>query len=173
MFGQDVHPEEKRVTIIGPAARLLAPICKEQTRQGHKIPPTPVRAIKDNPMPGTIKNHMLVYTVMIAGFLTVLFDINLIASLGAFFYLVMDIIIDIGVFGRLREKTGARRWVLMTTIVLDAMALAAFAETKSQSNPLIVVIGIVGMTLVFVIVRVFLARSPVRDRRSRPPLKMA
>src|SRR3546814_11673285 len=44
-------------------------------------------------MPGTIKDHTLVYTVVIAGFLTVFFDLSRIASLGAFFYLVMNMII--------------------------------------------------------------------------------
>ena len=49
-------------------------------------------------MPGTIKDHTLVYTVVIAGFLTVFFDLSRIASLGAFFYLVMDMIIHSGRF---------------------------------------------------------------------------
>ena len=44
-------------------------------------------------MPGAIRDHTLVYTVVIAGFLTVFFDLSRIASLGALFYLVMDIII--------------------------------------------------------------------------------
>jgi len=42
-------------------------------------------------MPGPIRNHMLVYTVLIAIFLTVFFDLSRIAALGAIFYLVMDI----------------------------------------------------------------------------------
>lgn len=36
-------------------------------------------------MPGTIKDHTLIYTVVIAGVLTVFFDLSRIASLGAFF----------------------------------------------------------------------------------------
>jgi len=114
-------------------------------------------------MPGTIKDHTLVYTVVIAGFLTVFFDLSRIASLGAFFYLVMDIIIHLGVFRQLREEIGARGWVLLTAIVLDAVVLAAFAAMKWQSDPLIVVIGLVGMALVFLFVRVFLARNRVRE----------
>ena len=114
-------------------------------------------------MPGTIKDHTLVYTVVIAGFLTVFFDLSRIASLGAFFYLVMDIIIHLGVFRHLRQEISARGWVLLTAIVLDAVVLAAFTAMKWQSDPLIVVIGIVGMALVFMFVRVFLARNPVRD----------
>ncbi len=114
-------------------------------------------------MRGTIKDHTLVYTVVIASFLTVFFDLSRIASLGAFFYLVMDIIIHWGVFQHLRQDIGAHGWVLLTAIALDALVLAAFAAMKWQSDPIIVVIGIVGMALVFLFVRVFLARNPVRD----------
>ena len=114
-------------------------------------------------MPGRIKDHTLVYTVVIAGFLTVFFDLSRIASLGVFFYLVMDIIIHLGVFRHLRQEISARGWVLLTAIVLDAVVLAAFTAMKWRSDPLIVVIGIVGMALVFMFVRVFLARNPVRE----------
>lgn len=38
-----------------------------------------------------------------------------------------------------------------------------FAAMKWQSDPLIVVIGIVGMALVFLFVRVFLARNPAPE----------
>jgi hypothetical protein len=59
-------------------------------------------------MPGTIKDHTLVYTVVIAGFLTVDFDFGRIASLGAFFHLVMDMILHLGVFQHLRGEIGAQ-----------------------------------------------------------------
>jgi amino acid transporter len=112
-------------------------------------------------MPGTIKDHTLVYTVVIAGFLTVFFDLSRIASLGAFFYLVMDIIIHWGVFRNLRHDIGARGWVMLSAIALDAVVLAAFATMKWQSDPLIVILGILGLTMVFLFERVFLARDPI------------
>lgn len=112
-------------------------------------------------MPGTIKDQTLVYTVVIAGFLTVFFDLSRIASLGAFFYLVMDIIIHWGVFRNLRHDIGARGWVMLSAIALDAVVLAAFATMKWQSDPLIVILGIVGLTMVFLFERVFLARNPI------------
>jgi amino acid transporter len=112
-------------------------------------------------MPGTIKDHTLVYTVVIAGFLTVFFDLSRIASLGAFFYLVMDIIIHWGVFRNLRHDIGARGWVMLSAIALNAVVLAAFATMKWQSDPLIVILGIVGLTMVFLFERVFLARNPI------------
>jgi len=112
-------------------------------------------------MPGTIKDHTLVYTVVIAGFLTVFFDLSRIASLGALFYLVMDIIIHIGVFRHLRHDIKARGWVLLTAIALDAVVLMVFAASKWQSDPLIVILGLTFMALVFLFERVFLARHPI------------
>lgn len=114
-------------------------------------------------MPGAIKDHTLVYTVVIAGFLTVFFDLSRIASLGAFFYLVMDIIIHWGVYRTLRKDIGARGGVLLTAIALDTVVLAAFTAMKWQSDPLIVVLAVVGMMAVFVFERVFLARNPAPE----------
>jgi len=114
-------------------------------------------------MPGKIKDHTLVYTVVIAGILTVFFDLSRIASLGAFFYLVMDIIIHAGVYRHLRHEIGARGWVILTAIALDAVVLTAFATMKWQSDPLIVILGVIGIALVFLFVGVFLARNPIRD----------
>lgn len=111
-------------------------------------------------MPGTIRDHTLIYTVVIAGTLTIFFDLSRIASLGAFFYLVMDILIHWGVWQTLREKIGARGWILLTAIALDAVVLAAFAVLKWQSDPLIVVIALVGIITVFLFERAFLALNP-------------
>ncbi len=112
-------------------------------------------------MSGTIRDHTLVYPVVIAGFLTAFFDLSRIASLGAFFYLVMDIIIHWGVYRNLRHEIGAQGWMLLTAIALDMVVLTTFAAIKWQSDPLIVGLGIVGMALVFVFERIFLARNPV------------
>jgi len=114
-------------------------------------------------MPGTIKDHTLVYTVVIAAFLTVFFDLSRIASLGAFFYLVMDIIIHWGVYKNLRHEIGAQGWVMLTAIALDAVVLTAFATMKWQSDPLIVILGVAGIALAFMFVGVFLARNPVTE----------
>jgi amino acid transporter len=110
-------------------------------------------------MPGAIKDHTLVYTVVIAGFLTVFFDLSRIAALGAFFYLVMDIIIHWGVFRHLRQEIGARGWVLLTAIGLDVIVLSAFGVLKWRSDPAIVVIAIATMAAVFVFERAFLTRT--------------
>jgi len=117
-------------------------------------------------MSGGIQRHMLIYTVVIGSAVTVFFDLGRIASLGVFFYLVMDIIVHWGVFRHLRREIGARGWVLLTSIVLDVVVLAAFAAMKWQSDPLIVVLGAAGMALVFLFELVFLARNPIREGHS-------
>ena len=100
-------------------------------------------------MPGDIQKHTLVYTVIAAGVLAAFFDLSRIASLGAIFYLVMDIIIHWGVLRHMREDVGANPLILIGAISLDAAALAAFLILKAQSDPLIIVIAFVGMVVVF------------------------
>jgi len=109
-------------------------------------------------MSGPIREHTLVYTVVIASVLTVFFDLSRIASLGAFFYLVMDILIHWGVFRRLRREIGARGWVLISAIVLDALVLGVFGAMKLQSDPFIVVIAVATIAIVFAYERAFLSR---------------
>ncbi|EAQ13316.1 amino acid/polyamine/organocation transporter (APC superfamily) [Maritimibacter alkaliphilus HTCC2654] len=120
-------------------------------------------------MPGTIKDHTLVYTVVIAGLLTLFFDLSRIASLGAFFYLVMDILIHWGVWRNLRQDVGVRGGVLLTAIALDAAVLVTFGAMKLQSDPTIVLVGIVGMAAVFGFEHVFLKRvADTHDEHRHP-----
>ena len=107
-------------------------------------------------MPGRIQLHTLVYTVVIASILTLLFDLARIASLGAIFYLVMDIAIHWGLLRHLREDTGARPAIIVAAIVLDAIALLAFLWMKLDSDPMIVWIGLGGVAAVFAFTAVFL-----------------
>ena len=94
-------------------------------------------------MPGGIQKHTLVYTVVAAGVLAAFFDLSRIASLGAIFYLVMDIIIHWGVLRHMREDVGANPLILLSAIVLDIVALGAFLWIKGSADPVIVVIAIV------------------------------
>ncbi|WP_034763436.1 MULTISPECIES: APC family permease [unclassified Hyphomonas] len=107
-------------------------------------------------MPGTVQRHTLVYTVVAAALLAALFDLSRIASLGAIFYLVMDIIIHWGVFRHLRKDVGATPLVLITAMVLDALALAAFLVLKWHADPAIVLIAASGILIVFAFERFFL-----------------
>lgn len=107
-------------------------------------------------MSGDIKDHTLVYTVVVAAVLTTFLDLSRIASLGAFFYLVMDILIHWGVLRYLRHDIGAKSWVLLTAIFLDVTIIGMFGLYKFQSDPLIVVIAVLSISLVFVLQRIYL-----------------
>ncbi|MFC0160000.1 amino acid permease [Mameliella alba] len=111
-------------------------------------------------MPGKVPDHTLVYTVVIAGILTVFFDLSRIASLGAFFYLVMDMLIHWGVWKSMCDEIGARGWIMLTAIGLDAVVLGTFAVLKWQADPVIVLVAVGGMITVFVFEAVFLRLNP-------------
>lgn len=100
-------------------------------------------------MPGNLQQHMLVYTIVIAITLTIFFDLSRIASLGAIFYLIMDIIVQWGVFKHLRKKIKANGAILLTTIVLDLIVLVAFIWMKVQSDMLLIIISAVLLVLIF------------------------
>lgn len=121
-------------------------------------------------MPGDIQKHTLVYTVVIAAFLAAFFDLSRIASLGAIFYLVMDIAIHWGVLRHLRDDVEAKTWVLLSAIALDAAVLAAFLVIKGSADVTIVVIGIVSIAGIFVFEKSFLSRrrtiTPGHDPRA-------
>ena len=108
-------------------------------------------------MSGPIREHTLVYTVVVAGVLTVFFDLSRIASLGAFFYLIMDILIHWGVYRHLRDEIGARGWILLSAIAFDTVVLAAFTAVKLRSDPLIVAISVIAIAVVFAFERYYLS----------------
>ena len=93
---------------------------------------------------------------MFAIVLTVLFDLSRIASLGAIFYIVMDIAVHWGVLRHLREKTGAHWPILVTAIVLDVVILAAFVWMKWNSDALVLWVALGGIAFIFVGERLFL-----------------
>jgi amino acid transporter len=100
-------------------------------------------------LPGNLQRHTLIYTIVIAIVLTIFFDLSRIASIGAIFYIVMDIFIHWGVFRYLREEIEAKAWVLLSAILLDIIVLGAFIYVKAQFDLLIVWISLIGLGLVF------------------------
>ncbi|MEZ5275544.1 MAG: APC family permease [Opitutaceae bacterium] len=93
-------------------------------------------------MPGNIQKHTLVYTVVLASILAAFFDLGRIASLGAIFYLIMDIVIHWGVLRHLGSEVGAHPWVLIVAILLDSLVLTVFVVMKVMVDPTIVIIAI-------------------------------
>ncbi|MEQ9439912.1 MAG: APC family permease [Cyclobacteriaceae bacterium] len=100
-------------------------------------------------MPGNLQQHMLTYTIVIAITLTIFFDLSRIASLGAIFYLIMDVIIQWGVFKYLRKEIKANGAILLATIVLDLVVLAAFIWMKVESDMLLIIVSAVLLSLIF------------------------
>jgi amino acid transporter len=110
-------------------------------------------------MSGGVRDHTLIYTVVIASLLTILFDVSRIASMGAFFYLVMDMVIHWGVYRNLRAELSAHGWIMLTAIGLDAIVLVVFASLKWQSDPMIVVVAFAIMACVLIFEHWFLQRT--------------
>lgn len=107
-------------------------------------------------MPGDVQKHTLVYTIVFAMMLTVFFDLGRIASLGAIFYIVMDMVIHWGVLKHLRKEVQANAFILVTAIFLDAVVLGALLWIKAQSDMMVIYAAIVGMIAVFAGERWFL-----------------
>ncbi|HAW91604.1 MULTISPECIES: APC family permease [unclassified Arsukibacterium] len=126
-------------------SRMLAMLTKMQL--------VPHRHFK---LPGDIQIHTLIYTIVIAILLTIFFDLSRIASLGAIFYIIMDIGIHWGVFRHLRRDVAANATVLIIAMVLDVIVLVAFLWVKVQSDMLVIWASLIGLTAVFVGEKYFL-----------------
>lgn len=107
-------------------------------------------------LPGDVQKHTLIYTVVLAATLAAFFDVSRIASLGAIFYLIMDIAIHWGVFRNLKEDINAKGAILLTAAALDILVLGAFLILKGTSDPTILVIAGLGLLFTFVGERFFL-----------------
>lgn len=101
-------------------------------------------------MEGTIQRHMLVYLLVIGVTLTIFFDLSRIASLGAIFYLVMDIIFQWGVLRRIRKDIKAKTSFIIAAIVLDVIALSGFLWLKVTTDILIVLLALVSISIIFI-----------------------
>lgn len=109
-------------------------------------------------MPGDIQKHTLVYTAVLALILTIFFDLSRIASLGAIFYIVMDIAVHYGVLRYLRKDVGASAIVLLVAIILDLVILAGLMWLKWQTDTLVVWVSLSGILLIFMMEAFFLKK---------------
>ena len=107
-------------------------------------------------MPGDIQKHTLVYTVVIAIFLTIFFDLSRIASLGAIFYIIMDILIHWGVYRYLRNEVNANGFIVLAAIIFDIIVLGAFLIVKASTDMLVIYAALIGIAVIFVGERFFL-----------------
>ena len=115
-------------------------------------------------MPGSIQKHTLVYTIVLAILLTVSFDLSRIASLGAIFYIVMDIAVHWGVYRHQRHAVDASAVILITAIVLDVVVLGAFIAIKLANDPFVVIMALASTTFILAGVWVYLRSNPPEER---------
>ncbi len=115
-------------------------------------------------MPGDIQKHTLVYTIVLAMFLTVFFDLSRIASLGVIFYIVMDIAVHWGILRYLRKEIQANAAILITAIVMDVVVLGAFLMIKAQTDMLVIYVSIASIIFIFAGERLFLRGKINEDK---------
>lgn len=106
------------------------------------------------------------YTIVIAMALTIFFDLSRIASLGAIFYIVMDIAVHWGVLRHLRDDVKANPFILICAIILDVIVLAAFIVVKAQTDVLVVVVSLLAMLIIFAGTKLFLRSKANEDAQS-------
>ena len=109
-------------------------------------------------MPGSIRKHTLVYTVLLGLVLTVFFDLSRIASLGIIFYLVMDTAIHWGVLKHLRNDIQANPVIPSLAICLNMLLLAGFGASKWQSDPLVIWVALAVMAVIWLVEYFFLKK---------------
>lgn len=105
---------------------------------------------------GSFKNPALIFTVSLAILLTILFDLTRIASLGAIFYIVMDIAIHWGLIRYLREEVKFSLTIPIIAIIMDVIVLAAFIYLKYVSDPFVLIVSAVGIILIVIAERLFM-----------------
>src|SRR5680860_618847 len=105
---------------------------------------------------GNIKNPALIFTVSLAILLTALFDLTKIASIGAIFYLIMDIAIHWGLFRHLKKEVKFHPIIPLIAIVLDVAVLTAFLYIKYLNDPMVLVVAAIGIILILVAERLFM-----------------
>lgn len=105
---------------------------------------------------GNLKNPALIFTVSLAILLTVLFDLTRIASIGAIFYLIMDIAIHWGLFRHLKKEVDFLPIIPLIAIVMDVAVLSAFLYIKYLNDPLVLIVAAIGIILIIVAERLFM-----------------
>ena len=112
-------------------------------------------------MPGTVRTHTTVYTVVFAMALAAAFDLRRIAALGAIYYLIMDVAIHWGLLRRLRSRVEFKAAIVIGAIVLDIVVLGAFLWVKASADALSLYVSAAGIVLVVAGERLFM-RSHTR-----------
>ena len=110
-----------------------------------------------------LKNSSLIFTVSLAILLTILFDLTRIASIGAIFYLIMDIAIHWGLFKHLKKEVKFNPIIPIIAILLDVVVLAAFIYLKYVNDPFVLIVAAIGIVLIFLSQYIFMKSHTDKD----------
>lgn len=111
-------------------------------------------------MPGSVQKHTVVYTVVIASTLTVLFDVSRIAVLGAILYLLLELLIHYSVLRLRSPDRYIHKWIVVLAMVFDSLILAALLYQRVADDMFIVVTGIAIVVLSFLFQLLYLRFQP-------------
>ncbi|PHR69667.1 MAG: amino acid permease [Lutibacter sp.] len=119
-----------------------------------------------------IKNPALIFTVALAILLTILFDLTRIASIGAIFYLIMDISIHWGLFRHLKKEVKFNPIIPIIAILLDIVVLAAFIYMKYLNDPFVLIVAGIGFILIFLFQYLFMKSHTDKDGNMHMEMEM-
>jgi amino acid transporter len=103
-----------------------------------------------------LKNPALLLTVSLAILLTIFFNLTRIASIGAIFYLIMDIAIHWGLFRYLREEVEFKPIIPLIAMILDIAILSAFIYIRYLDDPFVLIVAFATIVLVIIAERIFM-----------------
>ena len=110
-----------------------------------------------------LKNPSLIFTVSLAILLTILFDLTRIASIGAIFYLIMDIAIHWGLFIHLKKEVKFNPIIPIIAILMDVIILGAFIYMKYLNDPFVLIVAAIGIILIFLSQYLFMKSHTDKD----------
>ncbi len=111
----------------------------------------------------SFKNPALIFTVSLAILLTILFDLTRIASIGAIFYLIMDIAIHWGFFRHLKKEIKFNPIIPLIAIIMDIIILLAFIYIKYLNDPFVLIVALLGIILIVLSQYLFMKSHTDKD----------
>jgi len=111
-------------------------------------------------VPGLIKkkgtNPALIFTVLLAMTITILFDLTRIAAIGAIFYLLMDIAVHWGLVRHLRGTLDFNPVFPIVAIIVDVVILTTFVLLKLETDPLVITVSVIGFLIIIIAQKLFM-----------------
>jgi len=111
-------------------------------------------------VPGLVKKKgtspALIFTVLLAMAITILFDLTRIAAIGAIFYLLMDIAVHWGLVRYLRGTLDFNPVIPVIAIIFDVVILTTFILLKLKTDPLVIAVSVIGFVIIVIAQKLFM-----------------